>query len=121
MNLRLLTPLLLAAGFVAFALMGGATAQDKDTDDAKIAKLIEQLGDDDFDVRKAAEKKLIEIGEPAFVQVKRAARKAADADVKLRAIVLEGSALASQGGRLSVVAAWGLLSFVVGLRLFRWN
>ena len=29
---RLLTPLLLAAGFVAFALMGGATAQDKDDD-----------------------------------------------------------------------------------------
>jgi len=39
----------------------------------------------------------------------------------LRAIVLEGAALASQSGRLAVVAGWGLVSFVVGLRLFRWT
>jgi ABC-type multidrug transport system permease subunit len=39
----------------------------------------------------------------------------------LRAIVLEGSTLASQGGRLMVVALWGAASFVVGLRIFRWN
>jgi len=39
----------------------------------------------------------------------------------LRAIVLEGSSFAAQGARLAVVGAWGLVSFVVGLRLFRWT
>jgi ABC-type multidrug transport system permease subunit len=39
----------------------------------------------------------------------------------LRAVVLEGAALASQAGRLAVVAAWGLGSFLLGLRLFRWS
>jgi ABC-type polysaccharide/polyol phosphate export permease len=39
----------------------------------------------------------------------------------LRAVVLEGASLASQWGRLAVLVAWGLLSFVLGLKLFRWN
>lgn len=39
----------------------------------------------------------------------------------LRAIVLEGAALASQSGRLLVVGLWGAASFVVGLRIFRWS
>jgi ABC-2 type transport system permease protein len=39
----------------------------------------------------------------------------------LRALLLEGASLASQAGRLGVLAAWGLVSFVVGLRLFRWS
>lgn len=39
----------------------------------------------------------------------------------LRAIVLEGAVLASQSGRLVIVAAWGVASFVVGLRIFRWT
>jgi ABC-2 type transport system permease protein len=39
----------------------------------------------------------------------------------LRAVVLEGATLASQGGPLVVVAAWGVLCFAAGLRLFRWN
>jgi ABC-2 type transport system permease protein len=39
----------------------------------------------------------------------------------LRAVTLEGAALASQGSRLLVLAAWGVLSFLVGLRLFRWS
>jgi ABC-2 type transport system permease protein len=39
----------------------------------------------------------------------------------LRAVVLEGAALASQGRPLLVVAAWGALCFALGLRLFRWN
>ena len=84
--------LALAVGLFALALMGGVTAQEKsDDDEKKIAKLIEQLGDDEYDVRKAAEKKLIEIGEPALDQVTKAARGAADADVKLRAIVLSAT------------------------------
>jgi ABC-type multidrug transport system permease subunit len=39
----------------------------------------------------------------------------------LRALVLEGATLASQGPRLLLLAAWGIVSFVLGLRLFRWN
>jgi ABC-2 type transport system permease protein len=38
----------------------------------------------------------------------------------LRAIVLEGASLASQAGRLLLVGAWGSISFVLGLRFFRW-
>ena len=39
----------------------------------------------------------------------------------LRAVVLEGASLASQGAPLLVLASWGALSFVIGLRLFRWS
>jgi len=39
----------------------------------------------------------------------------------LRAVALEGAPLASQGPRLLVVAAWGVVSFLAGLRLFRWS
>jgi ABC-2 type transport system permease protein len=39
----------------------------------------------------------------------------------LRAVTLEGAPLASQWPRLLVVAAWGGVSFVLGLRLFRWS
>jgi ABC-2 type transport system permease protein len=39
----------------------------------------------------------------------------------LRAVLLEGATLASQGVRLGIVAAWGVVSFVVGLRIFRWS
>src|SRR5438552_2008573 len=37
-----------------------------DPDDAEIARLVKQLGDDDFYKREAASKRLAEIGEPAF-------------------------------------------------------
>jgi ABC-type multidrug transport system permease subunit len=39
----------------------------------------------------------------------------------LRAVTLEGADLGSQGARLALLAAWGGVSFVVGLRLFRWS
>jgi ABC-type multidrug transport system permease subunit len=39
----------------------------------------------------------------------------------LRAVTLEGADLASQGGRLLLLAAWGGVSFALGLRLFRWS
>lgn len=39
----------------------------------------------------------------------------------LRALISEGAPLASQAAPLGVLAAWGLLSFVVALRLFRWS
>jgi ABC-2 type transport system permease protein len=38
----------------------------------------------------------------------------------LRAIILEGSSIASQSGRLLVLALWGGISFVLALRWFRW-
>lgn len=39
----------------------------------------------------------------------------------LRAILLEGADLTSQLGRVAVLVAWGAVSFVVALKLFRWN
>jgi ABC-2 type transport system permease protein len=39
----------------------------------------------------------------------------------LRAVILEGATLASQGPRLLLLAAWGVVSFLAGLRLFRWS
>jgi ABC-type polysaccharide/polyol phosphate export permease len=39
----------------------------------------------------------------------------------LRAVILEGAPLFAQSGRLGILAAWGGLSFVAGLRYFRWN
>lgn len=39
----------------------------------------------------------------------------------LRSVVLEGAPLAAQSGRLALLALWGVVSFVVGLRLFRWS
>ncbi|MBI5364575.1 MAG: ABC transporter permease [Planctomycetes bacterium] len=39
----------------------------------------------------------------------------------LRAAVLEGASLSEQGPRLLVLAAWGVVSFVLALRLFRWS
>ncbi len=39
----------------------------------------------------------------------------------LRAVILEGASLASQGWRLLILAAWGGISFFCALRWFRWN
>lgn len=39
----------------------------------------------------------------------------------LRAVMLEGAGLASQGGELAILLAWGLASFVLALRFFRWQ
>jgi ABC-type multidrug transport system permease subunit len=39
----------------------------------------------------------------------------------LRAVTLEGASLASQAPHLLLVAAWGGISFAIGLRLFRWS
>jgi ABC-2 type transport system permease protein len=39
----------------------------------------------------------------------------------LRAVTLEGAGLVSQGPRLALVAAWGAIGFVLGLRMFRWS
>ena len=39
----------------------------------------------------------------------------------LRATILEGASLASQSGRILVLALWGGISFVLALRWFRWT
>jgi len=39
----------------------------------------------------------------------------------LRAVILEGSDVVSQWPRLLVLAAWGSVSFALGLRFFRWS
>lgn len=39
----------------------------------------------------------------------------------LRSVILEGASLASQFGRLTILSAWGLLSFFLALRWFRWS
>jgi ABC-2 type transport system permease protein len=39
----------------------------------------------------------------------------------LRAIILQGSSLASQSGRIAVLVIWGAVSFVLALRWFRWS
>ncbi len=39
----------------------------------------------------------------------------------LRAVMLEGHTLSSQGGQLFILAAWGAASFAVSLKLFRWS
>jgi ABC-type multidrug transport system permease subunit len=38
----------------------------------------------------------------------------------LRAVILEGAALGTIGGELLVLAVWGVVPFVVALRVFRW-
>jgi ABC-type multidrug transport system permease subunit len=39
----------------------------------------------------------------------------------LRAVMLEGASLASQGVRIVILLAWGAATFAVGIKLFRWN
>ena len=39
----------------------------------------------------------------------------------LRDTILQGSSIASQSGRLLIMALWGGISFVLALRLFRWT
>ncbi len=39
----------------------------------------------------------------------------------LRAVMIDGSGLATLGGPLAIVTGWGAVSFVVALRIFRWR
>jgi len=39
----------------------------------------------------------------------------------LRAVMIDGASLARLGGPLAIVAGWGLASFAVALRIFRWR
>ena len=42
-------------------------------------------------------------------------------DDALRAIMLEGRGLATLGAELGVIVLWGLVSFGVALKIFRWQ
>ncbi len=55
---------------------------------AAVRKLIDDLGDDDEDVRQAAAKKLEAMGEGMIAVLRRASKQHADVDVRLRAGVL---------------------------------
>lgn len=39
----------------------------------------------------------------------------------LRAVMLEGRSLPAIAGELAIIAAWGLVAFAVGLKIFRWQ
>jgi ABC-2 type transport system permease protein len=39
----------------------------------------------------------------------------------LRAVIIDGAGVAAIAGSLAVMGGWGAISFVVGLRLFRWG
>lgn len=39
----------------------------------------------------------------------------------LRATMLEGATLASQAGELALITVWGVVAFVVAIRVFRWR
>jgi ABC-2 type transport system permease protein len=58
---------------------------------------------------------------PAMLQPFVRALPLTQLNAALRAVILEGATLASQGWRIGILAAWGLLSFFCALRWFRWN
>jgi ABC-2 type transport system permease protein len=39
----------------------------------------------------------------------------------LRAVMIDGAKLTSVAGELGILGLWGLVAFVVALRLFRWQ
>ena len=39
----------------------------------------------------------------------------------LRGVMLEGAGLTSMMPQLALLAAWGIISFVVALKIFRWQ
>jgi len=72
---------------------GSALGQDKaapteakksDVDEKAVRTLINQLADNVFEVREAAQKRLTEIGEPALEALKKAAKESGDAEAKQR-------------------------------------
>jgi hypothetical protein len=81
---------LCAAVGVAIAVGSPVRAGNPETDvsAARIAELIAQLGDDDFDKREAASAALAKFGEPALAALLKAAGASEDAEVRLRAVSL---------------------------------
>src|SRR5712691_5751325 len=74
--------LLLAAGGTAWA------GSDKEVDNARIAQLIERLGNDRFSAREEASRALEAIGKPALNPLREAAARTKDAEIRRRAQIL---------------------------------
>src|SRR5262245_4676323 len=62
-----------------------ARPNSQDVSPEVLKKLIEQLGDDNFDKRQEASQRLEKIGKPALTALKQAAQEHADPEVKSRA------------------------------------
>jgi WD40 repeat protein len=77
--LRSLLLCVLAIPFVS------ARGEDRPVADAEIARLIRQLGSDEFEEREKAARRLEEIGAPAWKALRRAAERDRDAEVRSRA------------------------------------
>jgi hypothetical protein len=69
------------------AALALAAGPGKEAKSRRVARLVEQLGDDDFDKREAASKELERVGEPAVDALRKAA-SAADLEVRRRARAL---------------------------------
>src|SRR5262245_18585156 len=80
-------PLTVSALAGLLALTAFAAAPPTPTPAAWL-KLIDQLGSDDEDVVKAAQKKLADLGEDVIPALRKAAKTHADIDVRLRAGVV---------------------------------
>src|SRR5262245_36720645 len=74
---------------VGLACLAGVEAAHAEpaqgTNPQRIAALIRQLGDDDFEKREAASKELDAIGEPALDALRKAAASGAEAEIRSRA------------------------------------
>src|SRR6267378_122595 len=84
--MRACTAVGLVVGLIVTAQVGTIRGDPgKETDTEKIARLIQQLGDDAFRKREAASKELDAIGEPALVALRKAAASSDDAEIRRRA------------------------------------
>jgi HEAT repeat protein len=84
------------------AVVSGAAEEDgrKGKQAERIKRLIEQLGDEEFDKREAAHKQLAKIGAPAAYAVYKAAKNHPDLEVRHRAGKLLGPVFAPIVARL---------------------
>ena len=69
-----------------------------------VSKLIDQLGDDDKEVRKAAEEKLAGLGEEVLPALLEASKKHPDVDVRLRVMVVARAIRAKHWGAVKALA-----------------
>ncbi len=88
MNLLTHCPRLLLAALLIGTAGLIAADDEKPADEKEVNKLIDQLGDEDPDVRQGAREKLFKVGEPALEHIRKAIKSHPDPDVRLRAILL---------------------------------
>jgi WD40 repeat protein len=74
--------------FVTFLASSACVATAAEPVEAEIARLIKQLGSNDFDVRERASKQLESIGEPIRVALEKAAAESDDEETRERALAL---------------------------------